>query len=313
MNNGKREITYCSNLYVNKNPMPIKVEVYMAPLKEGVSEVYIRKLLKRMKIDHYIVTHKKVYTTDETIFQDLNNFVKTKEVKLVTISNDNDEHSKVIGSLTYSSLSELFRSRGFVSISSKKENYRKVYYIPNNKLFEDKVEKEYATFRGIRGLMPRVYAGNVKGHIYIFFMSEGSYMIDVGNWEKFLKEEVKIRKRYIKKHKLNLSKHLILEKLLENEKAQIKDVVNNISIEVPLSEIYIPASTPILNKHDVLKYLYRFTSYKDDDTKTEYNFIESSLNKIFSHNTDNFSLKIGLTEVLFEKMLFKAEVSADEY
>ena len=163
-------------------------------------------------------------------------------------------------------------------------------------------------FKAIRGLTPKVYAGNVPGLLYLFFIPDGSHIVEVHDWKKFIGEEIKVKGTYlqelIKKH-VRCSKFFKLKEV-KGENAIIEDIIFNFELTVPLNQIYAPANTRLLYKFDVLKVLQGFTSFRINSgggETTEYKFLEKALEE-FLTNKEIFQLKIGLTNVIFHKVKF---------
>ncbi len=306
--------TYNSNLYKNISPEPITIEVYVAHLKREEYMVWreINKLVSSGFREAYlsVVTHGKLYTSSRPVINKLDNYVEEKTAQVITITNDNEEHSKVIGGLTYRSLDLFLRNREFMTIASKSEKGKRIYY-RDDSTFVLKVKKNIATFKAIRGLMPKIYA-NVPGTIYLFFIPDGSHVIEVNDWNafisKFIGEEVKIKQSYLEepdKRGVRYSKVFKLENL-KNNNAIVTDVILNSTLKVPLSEVYVPANTRLLHKFGVLETLQAFTSFRENKEMTEYKFLEIALEKILP-NKEKFTLKVGLTDIVFYRMSFKLE------
>ena len=259
-----------------------------------------------------VVTHGKLYTSSHLTINKLSDYIEEKTAQVITITNDNEEHSKVVGGLTYRSLDLFLRNRGLTTIASKAEKGKRIYYKDDNPIFVLKVEKNIATFKAIRGLMPKIYA-NVPGTIYLFSIPDGSHVIEVHHWNAFIGEEVKIKRSYLEeldKDGIRYSKVFKLEKV-ENSNAVVIDVIFNNTLRVPLSEVYIPASTRLLHKFGVLETLQAFTSFRERKGMTEYKFLEIALESILP-NKEEFTLKVGLTNVVFHKMLFELEEKQGE-
>ena len=254
-----------------------------------------------------VVTHGKLYTSSHLVINKLGNYVEEKTAQVITITNDNEEHSKVIGGLTYRSFDLFLRNGGFMTIASKAEKGKRIYY-RDDPIFALKVEKNIATFKAIRGLMPKIYA-NVPGTIYLFFIPDGSHVIEVNDWNAFIGgEEVKIKRGYLEeldKRGIKYSKVFKFENLEDNN-AIVTDIIFNSTLKVPLSEVYIPANTRLLHKFDVLETLQAFTSFRENKEMTEYKFLEIALEKILP-NKEEFTLKVGLTDIVFHRMSFKLE------
>ena len=293
-------------------PKPIAIEVYVAYLRKGILEYMvwreINKLVSSGLKEAYlsVVTHGKLYTSSHSTINKLSNYIEEKTAQVITITNDNEEHSKVIGGLTYRSLDLFLRNRGFMTIASKAEKGKRIYY-KDDPIFVSKVKKSIATFKAIRGLMPKIYA-NVPGTIYLFFVPDGSHVIEVHDWNAFIGEEVKIKRGYLEeldKRGVKYSKVFKLENL-EGNNAIITDIILNSTLKVPLSEVYIPANTKLLHKFGVLETLQAFTSFREKKEMTEYKFLEIALEKILP-DKEEFTLKVGLTDIVFHRMSFKLE------
>ncbi|MEB3779053.1 MAG: hypothetical protein GSR85_02305 [Desulfurococcales archaeon] len=305
--------TYNSNLYKNVIPEPIAIKVYVAYLRKEILEYMvwreINKLVSSGLKEAYlsVVTHGKLYTSSHHTINKLSNFIGERSVKVVTITNDNEEHSKIIGRLTYRSLDLFLRSRGFMTITSKAEKGKRIYY-KDDPIFVLKVKKrKIATFKAIRGLMPKIYA-NVPGTIYLFFVPDGSHVIEVHDWNAFMGEEVKIKRGYLEeldKRGMSYSKIFKLENLEDNN-AIVTDAILNVTLKVPLSEVYVPANTRLLHKFGVSETLQAFTSFRERKEMTEYRFLEIVLEKILP-DKEEFTLKVGLTDVVFHRVSFRLE------
>lgn len=304
--------TYNSNLYKNIMPEPIAIKVYVAHLRRGVSEdeVWrgINKLVSSGLKDAYlsVITHGKLYTSSHLVINKLGDYIEEKTAQVTTITNDNEEHSKVIGGLAYRSLDLFLRNRGLTTIPSKAEKGKRIYYIDNN-VFLSKAEKNVAVFKAIRGLMPKVYA-NVPGTIYLFFVPDGSYVIEVREWNAFIGEEVRIKRGYLEKlDKVGVRYSKVFKlKSVEGNNAIVTDIILNNTLNVPLSEVYVPASTRLLHRFGVLEVLQAFTSFREKEEMAEYKFLEIALENILP-NKEEFTLKVGLTDVVFHRMTFEIE------
>ena len=292
-------------------PKPITIEVYVACLRKGILEYTvwreISKLVSSGLNEAYlsVVTHGKLYTSSHFTINRLSNFIEERTTQVITITNDNEEHSKVIGGLTYRSLDLFLRSRGFMTVASKAEKGKRVYYKEDDPIFVLKVKKNNATFKAIRGLMPKIYA-SVPGTIYLFFVPDGSHVIEVHDWNAFIGEEVKIKRGYLEeldKRGVRYSKVFKLENLEDNG-AIVTDVILNSTLKVPLSEVYVPANTRLLHKFGVLETLQAFTSFRERKEMTEYKFLEIVLEKILP-DKEEFTLKVGLTDIVFHRVSFR--------
>lgn len=269
----------------------------------------ISKLVSSEPKEVYLssITHGRLYTSSPSIIDKLDKFIKKETVKTVTITNDSEEHSKVIGELTYRSLDLLLRSRGFMTIASKVEKGKRIYYKEGDPIFVLEIKKDIATFKAIRGLMPKVYA-NVSGTIYLFLVPDGSHVIEIYDWNAFKGEEVKIKRDYLKElEKGGKSCSMVFElKDLKDDNAKVTDVILRRTLEVPLNEVYVPANVRLLRKFGVLETLQAFTSFRERKEMSEYKFLEAVLEKILP-NKEEFTLKVGLTDVVFHRMSFELE------
>jgi len=306
---------------MNKSPRPITVKVHVAPLEHGVLEHIvwneIRKLVSSGHEEAYlsVITHGKLYTVSRSVINKLSEHVDVGNERTIFITNDNEEGAKVIGRLTYRSLDMFFRNKGFITIASRVEKGKKVYYGPNDPTFTLEIKKKEATFRAIRGLMPKVYAGNIPGIVYLFFVPEGSHVIEVHDWKAFIGAEVKIMKAYLEeldRKNIRYSKVFMLEKVEEYD-AIVNDLILNSRLRIPLTQIYIPAETKLLHNFGVLETLQAFTSFRQrnfiNGEDTEYRFLERALEKILP-SKDEFTLKIGLTDVIFRRVMFRLREGA---
>lgn len=59
-------------------------------------------------------------------------------------------------------------------------------------MFVLELDKGFAKFKAIRGLMPKIYA-NAPGIVYLFLVPDGSHIVEVQDWTAFIGEEVKIK------------------------------------------------------------------------------------------------------------------------
>ena len=260
-----------------------------------------------------ILTHGKLYTISSEVIVKLRNFIDKKSEQINIITNDNEEHSKVIGGLTYRSLDLFLHKNGFKTIASKLEKGKRIYYKQDDPCFVFEVERDFAVFKAIRGLMPKVHA-DIPHSIYLFFVTDGSHIIEVKDWKRFAGEQVKIRLGYLEEQKKkqnipNNISHSDIFKLesVEDNNANINDVTSNTNLFVPLSEIYVPATTRLLRKFDVFKQLLTFTSFREDENKAEYKFLEKALEKILPNSKEEFTLRVGLTDVVFSRVPFELE------
>lgn len=312
---------YKSNLYENADPKPIKVKVYVARLRDEIAEYILWREIKGLvrsglKEAHMsVVTHGKLYTTSLAVINQLSSYIKKDTLKLITITNDNEEHSKVIGGLAYRSLDLSLLERGFTSIASRTEKGKRVYYKPGDPLFVLDIKRNVATFRAIRGLMPKIYAGNVPGILYLFFVPDGAHFVEVHDWNAFVGEEIKIKQNYLRKldkEGIKYSKVFRLESIKDDNAIVIDSILNN-KLIVPLDNIYVPANVKLLHRFGVLGTLQAFTSFrlyslgKDEVSEmTEYKFLEMALGEILP-NKEKFTLRIGLTKITFHRLTFKLE------
>lgn len=113
---------YYSNLYKNEVPLPIKINVHIAYLKRNVLEHVVWKEINKLvssglkEASLSIVTHGKLYTSFEFIIHELNEYVESNSVHMSTISNYNEEYSKVVGGLIYRSLNFFFKKNIYTDI-----------------------------------------------------------------------------------------------------------------------------------------------------------------------------------------------------
>jgi len=310
--------TYTSNLYVNVDPPDISIKVYVVPLKSGIPEYMVLQEIKRLvdinKREAYmsVVTHGKLYTSSISIIKELGKYIQGRP-NVTIITNNTDEYAKVIGNLTYRSLDLFFQSKGFRAIPSKAEKGKRIYYKKDDPYFVLEIRKPEATFKAIRGLNPKVYA-NIPGKLQLFFIPDGSHIIEVHDWNAFVDEKIKVKQKYLRelneKDKI-YSKVFKLKKVKDNI-ALIDDLIYNKTLEAPLENIYVPANTHVLHKFEVLKDLQAFTSFRENENMTEYKFLERALSSLLP-NIETFSLKIGLTEVTFHRVLFVMEDDNNEH
>ena len=302
---------YSSNLYKSTNPSPFRISVYIAPLKSNVQEHIVRRRLTELfhrttnVAYNAVVTHGKLYSVSLNIIEELSEFVIKNKLERVTITNDNEEHSKVIGGLLYRSLDLFFYERGFITMASKIEKGKRIFY-KNDPLFIREVRKREATFKAIRGLRPKIYAGSVPDLVYIFLTPEGTHVVEVSNWRAFLNQQVKIKKKHLKELASRGINYSRIFKLVDikTDQALVRDLYYGKSFEVSLDEIYIPATTKLLNKFNVLQNLQAFTSFRETQEMTEYRFLDKALNEALS-NAEAFTLKVGLTDVTFRRIYFE--------
>lgn len=307
---------YTSNLYRNANPEPIIIEVYVAPLKKGIAEYTVWKKIKELassglaEVYLSVVTHGKLYAGSKIVIDELTDYIAENMSQVIKITNDNEEHSKVIGLLIYRSIDNFFRNRNFKTTRILEDGKEKrVYYKDDDPTFVLNIKEDMATFRAIRGLTPKVYAGNVPGITYLFFVPEGKHFIEAHNWVPFVGEEIKIKRRYLEElEKRNISYSKVFQlKEVKGNNAIVSDKFLNRTIEVPLDEIYIPATTGLLDKFGVFEALQAFTSFKEEDKGiTEYKFLEIALGKILP-SKEEFTLKVGLTDITFRRIYFGLE------
>jgi len=304
---------YSSNLYKNVEPEPVAIEVYVARLMKGILEYTVWREINKLVSSGFgeaylsIVTHGKLYSSSHFVINRLSNLIEERSVQVVTITNDNEEHSKVIGGLTYRSLDLFLRSRGFRSIASKAEKGKRIYYKEADPIFVLEVKKSAATFKAIRGLMPKIYA-NVLGIIYLFFVPDGSHIIEVHDWNAFIGEKVKIKRSYLEELNKRGIKYPNVFRLenLEYDSAIVTNEILDSKLKVPLSEVYVPANTRLLCRFDVLETLQAFTSFRERKEMAEYKFLETALEKILPYK-EEFTLKVGLTDTVFHRVLFRLE------
>ena len=184
------------------------------------------------------------------------------------------------------------------------EKYKRIYY-KEDPFFVFELEKNIATFKAIRGLTPKIYA-NIPGRIYLFFIPEGSHTIEVRDWTVFKGEEIRIKQRYLRRleeENIRYSRVFRLNKIKDSSAIVVDTVLNN-EIEVPLSEVYIPASTRLLRNFGVFDDLYAFTSFKEAKEMTEFRFLERAL-QVLLPNSREFTVRIGLTDTVFRRVLFR--------
>jgi len=294
-------------------PESITIEVYVAFLRKGVLEYTvwrkINELVSSGLNEAYLSTptHGKLYTSSHSVINKLSDFIEEGTVHVAAITNDNEEHSKVIGGLAYRSLDLFLRSKGFTTITSKAEKNKRIYYKEDDPVFVLKVKKNFATFKAIRGLMPKIYA-NVPGIIYLFFVPDGSHMIEVHDWNAFIGEEVKLKRSYLEELNKNGIRYPSVFKLenLEYNNAIVTNEILDGKLKVPLSKVYIPANTRLLCKFDVLETLQAFTSFRERKGMAEYKFLETALEKILP-DKEEFTLKVGLTDIVFHRVSFRLE------
>jgi len=294
-------------------PESIAIEVYVACLKKGVLEYIvwreINKLVSSGLNEAYLstLTHGKLYTSSHSVINKLSDFVEERTVHIATITNDNEEHSKVIGGLTYRSLDLFLRSKGFMTIASKVEKGKRIYYKEDDPVFVLKVKKNFATFKAIRGLMPKIYA-NVPGIIYLFFVPDGSHIIEVHDWNAFMGEKVKMKRSYLEELNKKGIKYPNVFRLesLEYNNAIVTNEILDSKLKVPLSEVYVPANTRLLHKFGMSESLQAFTSFRESKEMTEYKFLETTLEKILP-DEEEFTLKVGLTDIVFHRVSFRLE------
>ena len=299
-----------------KNVKPIKIKVFVANLRKGVLEHIVSREIKKLASSGleeaylYTVTHGKLYTISSEVIDKLSGFIDEKTKQVITIPNNNEEHSneeslKVIGRLTYQSLDLFLHKNGFKTIPSKLERGKRVYYKEAEPFFVYEPKNDLAVFKAIRGLMPKVYV-DIPISIYLFFVPDGSYIVEVKDWKKLVGEQVKIRRRYLEEQNMtniNYSKVFMLKDVKDNN-AIIIDETFKTELKVPLSEIYVPANTTVLSKFGVFKQLLAFTSFRDYENKAEYKFLEKAL-EIILPNKEEFTLRIGLTDVVFRRIEFE--------
>jgi len=304
---------YFSNLYRNIDPVPIRISVFVTPLKNNVQEHIVQKRLTEMFHQMFdvtcnaVVTHGKLYAVSLNVIEELNEFIVKNKLKQIMVTTDNEEHSKVIGRLLYRSLDLFFYERGFVTIGSKIEKGKRIFY-KNKPIFVREVRTHDAIFRAVRGLRPKIYAGAVPGFAYIFLTPEGAHIIEVNEWEAFLGQQVKIKRNYLKEltnRGINYSNIFKLEDIITNI-ALVKDLYYDKLLKVPLNQIYVPATTKLLSKFNVLDSLQAFTSFRESEQMTEYGFLDNALNEALV-DAQSFKLEVGPTDVTFCRIYFEED------
>ena len=294
----ERREYYSSNMFITVEPDFEKFRCFR--IKLNVSEIDAKKTLKHLNVKIPVtIAQNAAFFLDDNI-PDTFSFVDKESAEKITISNTTGINAKIIGNLLYQLFDLYFKEIDVIYLIGKN---KKIHYAEDNSLFtlikEDR-ERE-AKYIAFRGLKLKMEAGRIPGKIIVFFIPDGSYDIQTGNFDKWIGMHVRVNFKECKEIEgieEEITRNTIIKGTKNNE-VIIKDAIRNKEYLIPDKCIKINANSMNLSKLGVYNKFLRFTSFQDIG---EFNFLEKAFDCF--NIGEHFNLEYGNLKIKFNRAKF---------